>query len=68
MIQMAGHKPWAGIKTKMTPEMKLNAIAEAESLAQEMLSQKMDKDSRSLPEEASRPKVYSEVKTQAYVH
>ena len=53
----------------MTPEMKLNSIAEAESLVQEMLSQKMDKDSRSLQEEASRPvKVYSEAKTQAYVH
>ena len=41
---MAGHKPWSEIKTKMTPEMRFSAKAKAESLIQEILTQKIDKD------------------------
>ena len=69
MIQMAGHKPWSGIKTKMTPEMRFDAIANAESLVQEILTQKMNKDQSSLPEGVGHPaEIYSEDKVQVYVH
>ena len=51
MILMAGHKPWSGIKTKMTPEMKFGAMVKAESLVQEILTQKIDEDRTSLSED-----------------
>ena len=69
MILMAGHKPWSGIKTKMTPEMRINAIAKAESLVQEILTQKTDKEDSSLSEELYRPvEICPEEEAQACVH
>jgi hypothetical protein len=45
---MAGHKPWSGIKTKMTPEMKLETEARAAALAEEILMRQAS-DGKSSP-------------------
>jgi len=68
MIQMAGHKSWSGIKTKMTPEMRLEVMAKAESLAQEILDQKIDKSGSPLSEKICRSAEFcSDNEVRAYV-